>query len=73
MSNFGNRRLQPAPEQARHLCHQLIANRDLWESPSPCHSEGAERPKNLKKTRKCEILRFAQDDKIAFRRGLESV
>ena len=28
-----------------------------------CHSEGAERPKNLISKRKCEILRFAQDDK----------
>jgi hypothetical protein len=38
---------------------------------SPHHSEGAKRPKNLITTRKYEILRFAQDDKQAFRKGLK--
>ena len=36
--------------------------------PFTRHSEGAERPKNLLDTRKYEILRGAQDDKMACRR-----
>ena len=40
------------------------------ESPLTCHSEGAERAKNLITTRKYEILRSAQDDNMAFRSGL---
>jgi DNA modification methylase len=36
-----------------------------------CHSEEAERPKNLITTSKSEILRYAQDDNMAFRRGLK--
>jgi hypothetical protein len=35
--------------------------------------KGAERPKNLTTTRKYEILRSAQDDKMVFRRGLDLV
>ena len=38
-----------------------------------CHSEGAERPKNLINTRKYKILRFAQDDNMAIGRSLNSV
>ena len=45
-------------------------NRDLCYSPLSCHSEGAERPKNLISTRKYEILHCVQDDKMAFCRGL---
>ena len=36
-----------------------------------CHSEGAERPKNLISTREYEILRSTQDDKMALGRGLD--
>ena len=43
---------------------------DLCESTPTCHSEGAERPKHLLGTRKNKALRFTQDDKMAFRRGL---
>jgi hypothetical protein len=43
-----------------------LPKRDLCGSPLICHSEGAERPKNLITTRKCEILRGAQDDKNLF-------
>ena len=43
---------------------------DLCESPLTCHSEEAKRPKNLITTSKYEILRYAQDDKMDFRRGL---
>jgi hypothetical protein len=52
------------------VADRLIPIRDLCESPLTCHSEGAERPKNLINTRKYEILRSAQDDKKVFRRGL---
>ena len=48
----------------------FIPKRDLGESPRTCHSEGAERPKNLINTRKYEILRFAQDDTMALRKAL---
>ena len=41
---------------------------DFCESPLPGHPEGAERPKNLINTGKQEILRFAQDDKMALSR-----
>ena len=41
------------------------------ESHLTCHSEGVERPKNLITTRKYENFRFAQDDKMAFCRGLK--
>jgi hypothetical protein len=43
---------------------------DLCKSHLICHSEGAERPKNLIITGKHEILCSAQDDKMVFRRGL---
>jgi hypothetical protein len=42
------------------------------KSPT-CHSEGAERPKNLINTKKYEILRCAQDDNMALRRALNPV
>jgi hypothetical protein len=43
--------------------------RPLLKSPT-CHSEGVERPKNLVNSRKKEILRSAQDDKMALGRAL---
>jgi len=50
----------------------LLPSRDLCESPPTCHSEGAERPKNLITMGTCKILRGARDDNMAFRRGLKS-
>jgi len=38
--------------------------------PLACHSEEAQRPKNLLNTRKYEIFRCAQDDKIVFAKVL---
>ena len=38
--------------------------------PLTGHSEGAEQPKHRMNTRKYEILRFAQDDKMVIRRIL---
>jgi hypothetical protein len=38
----------------------------------PCDSEGAQRPKNLITVSNYEILRFAQDDKMALGRGLKA-
>jgi len=43
------------------------------EASLSCHSEGAKRPKNLITTSKYKILRCAQDDKMAIRRGLNSI
>jgi hypothetical protein len=48
------------------------ARRDLCSSLLTCHSEDAERPKNLITTGKYEILRSAQDDKIALGRALKT-
>jgi len=46
----------------------MLYCRDLLKSPHTCHSEGAKRPKNLLNTGNYEILRGAQDDKMAFYR-----
>jgi hypothetical protein len=48
----------------------LFNKRASCKSHLACHSEGAERPENLLITRKYEILRSAQDDKMVVRRGL---
>ena len=44
---------------ARSVNYRMMPSRDLCESPLTCHSEGAERPKNLMGTSKCEILHSA--------------
>jgi hypothetical protein len=48
-----------------------LPSRDLCEYGLPGHPAGAAQSKNLISTRKYEILRFAQDDKMAFRRFLK--
>jgi hypothetical protein len=48
----------------------LIPGRNLRASPLAGHSVREKGPKNLITTRKYDFLRFAQDDKMAWRRAL---
>jgi hypothetical protein len=62
----------PPPSHKDFPWANFIATKYLCSSPLTCHSEGAERPKNLINTQKYQILRSAPDDKMAWRRDLNS-